>query len=116
MPSDLLNTDTLSPFIEMGADVAGSLVELYIQQSSNEVKLIDDLLQKSDFEGARKVIHSLKGASFNTGAQKMGDLCLALEKSIKENDTTTLIKMAEQLPSVLAQTHQAFNELLSSLP
>ncbi|MCE1252960.1 MAG: Hpt domain-containing protein, partial [Anaerolineae bacterium] len=100
---------------EMGADVLSGLVDLYLQQSQSEVKLISDFIQKGDFESLRKTVHSLKGSSYNTGAQKMGDLCLAIEKSLKENDLQSLSNLANALPDVLDQTRQALDKLINSL-
>jgi HPt (histidine-containing phosphotransfer) domain-containing protein len=107
---NLLDEETVNTFLEMGQDVISSLVDLYIENSTEEIQKLLQYPLESHLEEAKKTAHSLKGASFNTGASAMGQLCLEIEKNIKENNTDAARVLITQLSPLLEKTRQAFQQ------
>jgi HPt (histidine-containing phosphotransfer) domain-containing protein len=105
--TDLLNVDALSLFVEMGKDMVTSLVNLYIKDSHEQTDHLLQQLKANHTEEALKNAHSMKGSSFNIGANAMGETCLQIEKLIKENKLSDAETLAESLPELLEQTRLA---------
>jgi histidine phosphotransfer protein HptB len=104
----LLDVETVNIFLEMGRDVISNLVDLYIENSSVEIQQLDQYALEGSLERIRKTAHSLKGASLNTGASAMGQLCLEIEKNAKENNLDAVRSLIGQLNPLLENTQLAF--------
>jgi histidine phosphotransfer protein HptB len=105
---NLLDAETVTTFVEMGREVISSLVELYVENATQEIQKLVQSAQANSMEEVKKTAHSLKGASLNTGARAMGQLCLEIEKNAKENNLGATREEISRLTDLLENTRLAF--------
>jgi CheY-like chemotaxis protein/HPt (histidine-containing phosphotransfer) domain-containing protein len=80
-------------------DVMGS----YAQQLRESASKLGDSLRKDDMESLRLTAHSIKGASKQIGAMRMGDLLGAIERAADAEEAAAILHEIEQeLPRVEA--------------
>ena len=68
-----------------------------------------DALREDDLESVRLTAHSLKGASKQLGAMRMGDLLGAIERA---SDTDAAAAILEQMEQEAPRVHQAVQSLM----
>ena len=61
------------------------LVKLFVKDTNDRLKSLDQALETQDTQSALKVAHTLKGSSSNLGAPRLNHLCKRLETELKEN-------------------------------
>ena len=108
--ANFLDAETVSTFVEMGIDVISSLVDLYVENATEEIHNMDQSARSGSVIDIKKAAHSLKGSSFNTGASAMGQLCMEIEKNARENDLEAVRLAILRLPDLLEKTRLAFLE------
>jgi HPt (histidine-containing phosphotransfer) domain-containing protein len=86
-------------------DVMGS----YLKQLEESLDAMRDALREDDLESVRLTAHSLKGASKQLGAMRMGDLLGAIERAI---DTDAAAAILEQMEQEAPRVHQAVQSLM----
>ena len=67
-------------------DIVLKVIETFIPKVENQLTLMNELLEKKDFERLREEAHSIKGGSWNLYAVKLGNKAESLEKSSKEKE------------------------------
>jgi|GEM_PF-2070356 len=94
MPSPYAALDQLIEVL--GEEETRSLVELYLEHTSSEIKRIANL----PFDKQALVVHALKGSSAQIGAKLFGAQCRAVESQLRETKTSLT---HEQLEALLAE-------------
>jgi PAS domain S-box-containing protein len=99
--SDLLD-DTVVGELRQLNDAAFSdhLVELYAQQIARFVPAIRRDIENQNFTGLRQAAHSLKGASFNLGAARLGKICQQIEFSCIPERRSALPGLVDELEAL----------------
>jgi len=87
------------------------LLDLYLQELPNYLAAIHTALQQQDTEAVRQSAHRCKGGSANIGAKELVALCQAIETKAKQQDTSEVTELVEQLPKT-AQRLQLALEVL----
>jgi PAS domain S-box-containing protein len=67
-------------------DTVSSLLTRFIAKAAGQMEELSAALEAKDAQKFREVSHSLKGASWNLSARKLGDSALAGETAGREND------------------------------
>ncbi len=83
-------------YLEMMGDdeeIAASLVEGFLEQTSKHMKTLRELLSRSDFAGGRRTAHLIKGSSLNITANRFAASAKEIECA---PDDTTLKEFAER--------------------
>ena len=83
-------------------------MDLYIDNSTQEIQALSRHALAGNLDEIKKTAHSLKGASYNTGANAMGMLCLQIEKMTQEHNLEVTRDLVAQLPDLLEKTRLAF--------
>ena len=86
-------------------DVMGS----YVKQLGESLGAIRNALKEDDMETVRLTAHSLKGASKQLGAVRMGDLLGAIEGV---NDTDLATAILEQMEQEAPRVEEAVQSLI----
>ncbi|MFZ1865051.1 MAG: response regulator [Polyangiales bacterium] len=86
-------------------DVMGS----YLKQLEESLDAMRDALREDDLESVRLTAHSLKGASKQLGAMRMGDLLGAIERAI---DTDAAAAILEQMEQEAPRVREAVQSLM----
>jgi CheY-like chemotaxis protein/HPt (histidine-containing phosphotransfer) domain-containing protein len=86
-------------------DVMGS----YVKQLEESLGAIRDALKDDDMETVRLTAHSLKGASKQLGAMRMGDLFGAIERV---NDTDAATAILEEMEQEAPRVEEAVQSLI----
>jgi HPt (histidine-containing phosphotransfer) domain-containing protein len=91
----------------------GALLRLFVGHHARDGERIAQCLAQRDFDGARFIVHALKGPASSLGATALAEAALALETRLREGctDAALLGPSAEalhhQLQSLLALVEEA---------
>lgn len=77
------------------------LVETFISDSSERVRVLQQIIPQGDAETIRRAAHSFKGSSSNIGASRLAELCSLIE-------TQALAGNLEVLPYHLTEIEAEF--------
>ena len=94
--------------IEFERDLIGS----YIEDIEQKYKQLDDYLTVGDVESIAKLAHTIKGASYSVGAQRVGDEAFGIEISAKSNDVSSITERLPQFKKTLDETINVLSEIL----
>lgn len=75
-----LDYETLKTLKDVMEDDFALLIDTFIQDSSERIRTLHDVIQGTDADLIRRAAHSFKGSSSNIGAPQLSALCSALEK------------------------------------
>ncbi|WP_049629923.1 Hpt domain-containing protein [Cellvibrio sp. pealriver] len=75
-----LDLDTLNTLKQVMEDDFSLLVDTFIQDSSDRIASLRQLIEGADADQIRRAAHSFKGSSSNVGALQLSALCAAMEK------------------------------------
>lgn len=111
--SDLLD-DTVVGELRQLNDVAFSdhLVALFSTQLGRFVPGMRKDIQDQNYDGLRQAAHSLKGASFNLGAARLGKICQQIELSCIPERRSALPGLVDELDALTQPTLDALREML----
>jgi HPt (histidine-containing phosphotransfer) domain-containing protein len=65
---------------ETDPEFVSELIEIFIKDTPVQIRDISNALEKKNIDGLISSAHKLKGASLNLGAERLGTLCLELER------------------------------------
>ena len=108
----LLNPATIDMLRDLD-DGSGFFVDLiaeYVTQSDRLLGEINVALAACDHRGARFAMHTLKGSSYNIGADQLGELCAAFERLDSDDtagQTELLTDISQTYASSVAALHSA---------
>ncbi|MBN1150414.1 response regulator [candidate division WOR-3 bacterium] len=77
------------------------LVEIFIEQTPNEIVTLSECFEKSDFQNASRISHSIKGGASYIGAEKIRFLSENIEVSALNNDLQACVNLLKELKKAL---------------
>ena len=73
------------------------LIAGYLENRRNDVINIKSLLEKGDFQEAKRLAHSMKGSGGGYGFEKITELGAIMEKAAKVEDKSVILANIEEL-------------------
>ncbi len=107
-----LDYDTLNTLKQVMEDDFALLIDTFVQDSTDRISTLREVIKGSDTDLIRRAAHSFKGSSSNVGALRLSALCSFVEKKALENN---LEGLASDLDSIEQEFAQVL-VLLRSLP
>jgi two-component system sensor histidine kinase/response regulator len=102
----LVDEARMRTFRDDYADIAGQLVDLFVQSTPPLIDELREALDGDDRDGLRRAAHKLKGSCQNIGATFMADLCRTLEAG-DEDAHGTLERLAAAVDPTEATIRRA---------
>lgn len=91
------------------------LIDSYAPLFSNQSRAIEDACSTRDETKLRYAAHSLKGASLNIGANKLGAICRSIEDFADKKDIPSAEQLLPALKQVMERTSSALNMIKAKL-
>lgn len=112
----ILDTSMLESLRELASpdqpDFLKNLLTLFTQSAPERLRTLLAALQSGDLSNAGREAHSLKSSAANIGATEFSEICQAIEKAARANDShTAQIQMPLLQPALDAVLRE-----LSQLP
>jgi HPt (histidine-containing phosphotransfer) domain-containing protein len=98
--------------LDAGSGFMQELVAEFNMQNQRLMKEIVRLAEDCDYESLRFSIHTMKGSSFNVGANRQGIAALAIENACKDEDCETIQQLVPSLVRIAGQTEDSLRILL----
>ncbi len=99
--SELLNRNTIDNIRSLqregSPDILGKIVGLYLDNSNKIMQEIEQSVSDKDGKSLRSSAHSLKSSSANLGADRLADMCKAMELCGKDNQLSSVDIQFKQL-------------------
>jgi len=111
-PPTALDLDMVRQLVSLDGeddDFIRDLMVSYVQQLEDSVDKLDSALDDADMESVRLTTHSIKGASKQIGASRVGELLSAIER---ENDFEAARQLLQQVREEVPRVEAAFQALL----
>ena len=89
-------------------ELLGELIQLYIQDASENIRQLKGQLMKEDQEAVSATLHALKGSSRQIGGLILGDILAEMEEHLSAGDVAMV---RGSLPGL----HSAFQALCSEM-
>ncbi|MCK8824053.1 response regulator [Fuchsiella alkaliacetigena] len=110
---ELNGIDTEGGLLRMGGNVA-AYKKLLVKFLDNQVSTTEELRQlfnKGDYQGVKKLTHSLKGAAGNIGANTLYEAIVDLEAALQEEvgDISKLLRRVEKELQLVINTIESAN-------
>ena len=93
-------------------DFEKDLLSSYVEDVKEKCDQLDELLISKDFQQIINLAHTIKGASYTVGAQKVGDEAYGIEISAKSNDILSVRERLPQLKIALEETKEVLSSFL----
>jgi PAS domain S-box-containing protein len=93
-------------------DFQQDLASTYISDTLRRIGRLETLITEDDFTKAAAEAHTIKGASFSTGALMMGETAKAIELALKNNNIAEAIGKIPDLKSIYEETKLALEDKL----
>lgn len=87
----------------------------YIEDVSKRCESLANCFSDKNIEKVKNEAHTIKGASYSIGANKIGDKALAIEVSCKHNDMASAESNISELKDLIEQTKEVLNEYMAEL-
>jgi CheY-like chemotaxis protein len=101
--------------LETDPEFVVELIDSYAPLFSNQSRSIEEAFSKQDEAKLRYAAHSLKGASLNIGANKLGAICRSIEDLADKKDFASAAKLLPELKEVIGKTSQALDTIKARL-
>jgi CheY-like chemotaxis protein/HPt (histidine-containing phosphotransfer) domain-containing protein len=88
------------------------LLSSYVDDVEKKIIQLEDFLAAKDLEGIIHLAHTIKGASYSVGAQKVGDEAFGIEISAKSGDFLSVEERIPQLAHALGETKEVLSNFL----
>ena len=111
-PPAALDLDMVRQLVSLDGeddDFIQDLMVSYVQQLKDSVANLSRALDDADMEAVRLTTHSIKGASKQIGASRVGELLSAIER---ENEFEAARKLLHQVDEEIPRVEAAFQALL----
>ncbi|MFT7678663.1 MAG: HPt (histidine-containing phosphotransfer) domain-containing protein [Planctomycetota bacterium] len=94
---------------EMGGELLVDLVDLYLEDAAERVKVTFESFEAGDAEGVSRAAHALKSASANMGALPFSRLCADLEHMGGESsaEPSALAPLVDRMKAMHPEVEQA---------
>ena len=93
-------------------DFEKDLLSSYVEDVEVKCEQLDELVITKDFQQIIDLAHTIKGASYTVGAQKVGDEAFGIEISAKSNDMLSVRARLSQLKTALEETKEVLSGFL----
>ncbi len=93
-------------------DFEKDLLSSYVEDVEKKCRKLEDFLASKDLEGIINLTHTIKGASYSVGAQKVGDEAFGIEISAKSGDLLSAEERLPQLINALEDTKEVLSPFL----
>lgn len=107
----VLAEKSIQELLFLGGELIVELVDLYIDDAAERVRLTAESFAAGDPEGVGRAAHALKSASANMGALPFSEICDELERLGHEGALTSMGPWVEQLESMYIEVRQALTAL-----
>lgn len=97
-----LDYDTLNTLKQVMEDDFALLIDTFVQDSTDRINTLRDVIKGNDATLIRRAAHSFKGSSSNVGAQRLSALCSNVEKKALENNLEGLADDLEAIEQEFA--------------
>ena len=87
-------------------DFEKDLLSSYVDDVEKKCTQLEDFLAAKDLEGIIHLAHTIKGASYSVGAQKVGDEAFGIEISAKSGDLQSVEDRLQHLINALEDTKE----------
>lgn len=85
-------------------DLYNTILNLFIEESKDTIALLNDSVEKSDYEQAKQIVHKVKGSSGTIGATLLYETCIEFQKALAETNL-----------EFIKHYHPIFNNQLNNL-
>lgn len=93
-------------------DFEKDLLSSYLEDVNSKYTEIEKMTEQSDFKTIAALAHTIKGASYSVGAQKVGDEAFGIEVSAKSNDIMSINDRLPKLKFAIDETEKTLSEFL----
>jgi PAS domain S-box-containing protein len=93
-------------------DFEKDLVSSFVEDVEQKCERLEDHIVAKDLESIVNLAHTIKGASYSVGAQKVGDEAFGIEISAKSNDLMSVQERLSQLKIALEETKEVLSGYL----
>jgi HPt (histidine-containing phosphotransfer) domain-containing protein len=90
------------------------LLSSYLNDMELRYKKLSELVAEQNLESIQSMSHSIKGASYSVGAQRVGDEAFGIETSAKGNDMPGVRQRLPMLLIAINETKSIVKEFLVS--
>ncbi|MGD8306399.1 MAG: response regulator, partial [Ignavibacteria bacterium] len=97
LDKSLFDVDRLKKISGDDPEFEKDLLSSFIEDVEQKITLLDELLENKDFKNLTDLAHTIKGASYSVGAQRVGDEAFGIEISAKSED---LVSVGERIPNL----------------
>ena len=100
-----LDTAIITPLRVGKPDLWKKLIGVYLQNTAETLKTLEQALATEDYTSAHLMVHTLNSSSANVGGMKLSELCRNFETAIREErivDSPARFKEIQQEFSVVA--------------
>lgn len=92
-----LDADELSDTFFSNIDSICSLLVRFMERTEKQIRDLPDLIDKEDWDTARREAHTIKGSALNLSAKKLGEAAARLEIQCKEHKKDACNKLLDTL-------------------
>ncbi|MGI9406297.1 MAG: response regulator, partial [Hyphomicrobiaceae bacterium] len=92
------------------------LLSLFLQETPEQVRLLEDSIQNSDWEAAAKQCHWLKSSSAAVGAAQLSELCQRMEINIVTRDYSQIESLHVHLGQELQRVSDTLRGIVNGEP
>ncbi len=85
-------------------DLYNTILNLFIEESKDTIALLNESIEKSDYEQAKQIVHKVKGSSGTIGATLLYETCIEFQKALAETNL-----------EFIKHYHPIFNNQLNNL-
>jgi signal transduction histidine kinase/CheY-like chemotaxis protein/HPt (histidine-containing phosphotransfer) domain-containing protein len=90
------------------------LLSSFIEDVEKKIAQLDELQKKNEIKNIADLAHTIKGASYSVGAQKVGDEAFGIEISAKSEDSISIKERLPHLSNALKETKEVLSTYLVS--
>lgn len=103
----LLDTATFDSLVnDIGSENAQRVIDMYLDQTSQQLTDLVDLMNKNDLEPSRQVAHRIASSSLSFGLNRLGNRLREIEQAAKEGTRFSPSESAE-LQTIYAESRTA---------
>ncbi len=109
--------ERLKKFADEDPILAGSLVDLFLEQAPEFLEQIETAIEQKDGKETKKAVHTFKGVCLNLGFDNLGSLCQQMEAPALSQDfekVSNILKKLENDYDMLKGNLNAFQAALSA--
>lgn len=103
------DADALSRMVGNDPTVLRRFLEMFLTRSDQQINVIVQALEKDDVQLLANTAHALKSSARAVGAERLGELCQALEIAGKNND----LKSSQTICTEMIQSMGIVRQLIS---